>query len=172
MRIKNDFVTNSSSTCFLFAFKGETKKDLYQSIMAHEMTFWLSMAYDGFHSEIPEEENNQILCSATDVINALRSIRKKLKVISIDEKIEEIQKSIKEWGKHENMFVGYIYECFSRLAILLYARERGINKVVEVCFGDNDGPFAGTKIGLLMDYEGRDITLYSDDLIVLTEQRR
>lgn len=174
MRIKNDFVTNSSSTCFLFGFKGKTKKDLYQAIMNHEMEFWLTMDYDGYHSEIPEEEDKRISCNATDVINALRSIRKKIEIVQIQEKLNEIEQNISEWKTYTESPISrhFIYECRSKIAILEYAQELGINSVIEVCFGDNDGPFSGTKIGLLMDYEGRYISVRDDDLVVLTEQRR
>ena len=173
MRVKNDFVTNSSSTCFLFAFKGPTRKDLYKAIRNHEMSFLLGMDYDGYHSLIPEEEDGIISCNASAVIDALKSVRNKTKIITIEEKLDEIRKEIKTWQRYgENRYAYYIYNCFSRIAILMYAKEHGINNVLEVCFGDNDGPFAGTKIGLLMDYEGRNIEVMDTDLVVLTEQRR
>jgi hypothetical protein len=172
MKIKNDFVTNSSSTCFLFAFKGKTRKDLYKKILDHEMTFFLTMDYDGFCSGVDEEEDNGISCKADDVIDALKSKRKQFKVVTIDEKIKEIKKSCITWTKYGPRYSCFVYECKSKLAILNHAKKLGINNVMEVCFGDNDGPFSGTKVGLIMDYEGRYISIYDDDFVVMTEQRR
>lgn len=172
MKIKNDFVTNSSSTCFLFAFKGKTRKDLYNKILEHEMAFFLTMDYDGFRSGVDKEEDNGISCRADDVINSLRSKRKQFKVITIDQKIKQIKKYLISMSKYRRPYTCLVYDCKSKLAILNHAKKLGINNVMEVCFGDNDGPFAGTKVGLIMDYEGRYISIYDDDFVVMTEQRR
>ena len=176
MRIKNDFVTNSSSTNFLFAFSGDTRKDLYKSIIDHDSCFFLCMEYDGFIECIPKEEGRTISCRAEDVIEALKSVRRKTKIITIDEKIKEFEEEVERIKGYDinypNRYACFIYECKSRIAILNYAKELGITSVLEVNFGDNDGPFSGTKIGMIMDYEGRYINILSDSLVVLTDQRR
>ncbi len=176
MKIKSDFVTNSSSTCFLFAWSGKGKKSLYKLMEKYGNYFFLQTKYSDFTNDF-KVVKNEISCNVNDVVAALKSISRKTKIVPIDKKIEEYLENIRTLKSYKNSRLNLyskslIYRTLSRIAVLTYAKESGISNVLEVCFGNNDGPFAGTEIGLIMDYEGRNIELLSNDLVILTEQRR
>ena len=183
MKTRNGFVSNSSSTSFTMCFKGEDISGLYKMIEKY------SNYFDLFNAWIRDDE--MLRCSAQDVIDAIKSVKvihmhdnnedtwDTCQLYTIDEYLSALNESLERMqGRKckENSFSSWIMEHIFKLQDEIVEtkrlKERGINKVFKVHFGDHDGPFAGTDIGLIMDYEGRDIRINKEDFYVTTEQAR
>jgi len=184
MKIRKGFVTNSSSTNFIFGFKGDTIDDLVKAIQNHPDAF--DLIYEGGW-----KEPIYYKCNADDVTKAIVKVFSKepekydfmkLQIRDPSEVIKEEEKSFadnKEWEKeyekdnpsyHFND--DYIEKMYNKKILYLKEiAERGMS-VLEIEFGDNHGHIEGGDLGMAMDYEGRYIEIFSDDLIVVTEQNR
>ena len=173
MKIRNDFITNSSSTNFVFAFKGKHRGDLYRLMKEKYADFFLSM-----EEELISEPTVDLECNVNDIIEAIKSVVHKTQVTSLLEYIHGLHKRkidiirLINKNEHSEYMYRFVYEIESQIAMLNLAAEYGINKVLEVQFGDNHGHIHGTTVSKLMDYEGRNIKILSSDLVVLTEQMR
>ena len=73
-----------------------------------------------------------------------------------------------EWYEYETTAAQIIDAIMSQVG---HVKLDGWNEVA-IYFGDHDGPFAGTDIGMVMDYEGRYIRLDGEDIHYRTEQAR
>jgi len=173
MKIKQDFVTNSSSTSFMFSFKGD-KLDLFKSLLNHKEKFDLNFdSYDGTHASI----------DVWDVIRSMDSVIRTYNdelwihptIQNIDEKIKMLEKDINEFSekeKEDEWYMEYNNDIRRVVKKLKECKEKGLTSYLEIGFGDNHGVISGQGIGSIMDYEGRDIEIDSDDLVLLTEQDR
>ena len=176
MKIRDGFVSNSSSTAFTFIFKGNPKVDLPALILKYRKHF--DLVYD-------EEEG--WVCSPTEVADALEKqlnepyeeYRDHPKVQTVDEVIRETERSIESWkkyreenGNEDGWYNSWIDEETEHKEKLEKAKERGLDIVVLAWFGDHDGPWAYTGLGYAMDYEGRYIDIDEEDFVVFTEQNR
>jgi hypothetical protein len=176
MKIKQDFVTNSSSTSFIFIFKGD-KIDFYKTLINHKKEFNIS---DSDYSRI----------NVWDIIRSIDSV-----IISgesdlwIKVPIEDIEEFIKKYSEHllylengiknkgpKNQFDQWEIEEMKKIEdnieLLNKCKNKGLNSVIEIGFGDNDGHIQGGIVGTVMDYEGRNINIESEDLVLFTEQNR
>jgi hypothetical protein len=185
MKIKQDFVTNSSSTSFTFVFEGD-KFDLYKALLKHKEKFDLVFEdYMNFTHKI----------NVWDVIRAIDSVIRnspeELWILpnarSVDDVITEyksskayFQKLVEErpWSKTSFKLTSMynsleeVERTQTKIDLLNKAKEKGLTKVFVIGFGDNDGEICGGIIGPTMDYEGRNINIDDDDLMILTEQNR
>jgi len=182
MKIKGDFITNSSSTNFFFIFKGNLYKQLLEHSDAFDVTF---ISYD----------NSIFRANVHEIIQAIKDLRKvekwdrksswqydvkveKLSEIEKDikEEIGYIEKEIKEnaqkkigsysWKYH------YLAELKDQLRLVKDARSRKFRRFLRIGFGDNDGDVCAGNLGTAMDYEGRKIKIDDEKLIVFTQQNR
>jgi len=185
MKVRQGFVSNSSSTSFVFIFKGESPENLYDSIRNH---------YDYFDISFYDYENNCHKCNAEDVINSIKSVLvdeigeeyqcDNTSIVSIDDFVDNLErelnfleKDIEEINEDRDSFMinTYMQEIFDyvgKISNIKKAKEKGFNSVLKIDFGDNHGHISGKGIGMAMDYEGRNIYIKKDDLIVFTDQNR
>ena len=187
MKIKNDFVTNSSSTNFFFIFKGpRCVKSVVDAVRNHKTDFNLSYELDA---------DTTWSCTHEDIINDIEKNIKSslgknewnsLKITTIDKEISEVEKYIEDekqtcdsWMKDspddknmKRIYKESIRSLEKKKAKLQDAKERGFENILNMEWGDNHGHVSGGNTGYAMDYEGRTIRINSDDLIVFTEQNR
>ena len=187
MRVKSDFITNSSSTNFFFVFKGpRCVKSVTNAVWNHRKSFSL-------HYEL--NENNSHSCNAQDIVEDIercikQSLGKKewnsVKITTVDKKILQIDKQIEHekeynasWMKdhpEDKTSEKYSKQTVSRLekqkGKFQEAKSKGFENLLEMDWGDNHGAVSGGDTGYAMDYEGRYIRINSDDLIVFSEQNR
>lgn len=158
MKIKHDFVTNSSSTSFIFTFK-DNVKEVYDNIKKHSKEFELT--YNGFNS------------TANDVVAAMKMFEKTKHVRDIDGDIEMLNDELV--GYKDDGFVDWswrIDDIKRELAALELAKINGAKNPFAIEFGDNHGDIRGMGLGETMDYEGRFIRINDKDFQVFTEQNR
>ncbi len=187
MKFKRKAVTNSSSTSFMFAFKGNTINELFDLMRKNEVFFELS-------SNIWNEKEPKS-CDVDDIIEAMTSLFDSgLDYYNI--KIDPIENIIKDRCISEENSKAYMIEDIKRkrdageelndnhywmehiieegetTKKLVMAKDRGLNSVIVIGFGDNDGHISGGNVGNLMDYVGRLIDLSTPEIMVVTEQDR
>jgi len=184
MKIRNGFVSNSSSTSFTFCFKGATIDALYDAIHKYSKHFQLSFdAGWGYEESIHS-------CNAQDVIDAIRGACARhseyewenITVVPIEDQIEELRASISEIRKElkkedekpvmRDIYFRHLSDLESHLNKLKSANKKGLTDVAVIGFGDNHGHISGGDVGYAMDYEGRNISIEKDDFMVFTEQNR
>lgn len=171
MKIRDSFVSNSSSTSFTFIFKGDKIEDLFDLIRKYNQYF------DLYFTSYDEKE---LHCTAEDVIRSIEAIKSDLGLTSIysfhqdiKTRMRDLEKMPKEskdrivkWYDTKNQ--NYIAE----ESIVEEATKKEFKSVLIIDFGDNHGNISGGNVGYCMDYEGRDISINKPDLIVMTEQNR
>ena len=186
MKIRNGFVSNSSSTSFTFIFKGSTVDDLCDVLLKYSTHF--DLVFENY-------DDVEHVCNVNDVITALKSVVKNASekteddydhafIMSLDEKNDELEKelnswrerleeSIKEDDNYDTSWIhNYMMEIYEKQRSIKQAIKRNLNCVIEVGFGDNHGQIEGTGLGTVMDYEGRYIRINQKNLIVYTDQNR
>lgn len=185
MKRKLDFITNSSSTTFMFIFKGDTRIDLFRAMVEHEKDFNL---VDDFFNELLLTSINvwDIISKLDEVIQTPTFDKLWIypHVSSIPLLLREFEEELKSWEKDlanrsndgsdlsEDFYIRNIRKSKDKITTIKNAIERGFNSFVKVDFGDNHGEIQGGKIGTVMDYSGRYININDDSLIVVTEQNR
>ncbi len=173
MKIKTDFVTNSSSTNYMFIFKGNTKEELYTILKKYSDSFNLEHEdYDKTKSNITVKDIIDSIEECIDQI--LPDYVVSVKIKPIDILIEKIRKIKKSYENHDD---NDWYDEIIMRYLKLYdstktAKKIGLNSYLEIEFGDNDGHICGGRIGDTMDYEGRHIRLSNDEIMLLTDGMR
>ena len=186
MKIRNGFVSNSSSTSFTFVFKGDKIDDLSALIWKYRGHF--SLSYDASWNDTNDCVET---CNAQDVVEAIEKCAKDkndkwnaVKIVSIDDSINQFVDSIKEYDQMikdkedkcsmtlRDFYKQYKREAEEVIDKLNMAKKKGLTSVFVIGFGDNHGQISGGGLGTVMDYEGRDIDIDEKDFVVFTEQNR
>ena len=185
MKIRQGFVSNSSSTSFTFVFNGDSVDDLCKVLEDYKNYFELSFEnWDG----------RMCSCNFEDIKNSLKNVvlpqapedkDKYFDVaypIPIQQEIDNLTEEALTEGVLTSDYVHdvYLYDLSSSEAaanlrkslIMVNSAEKGLNRVIKVDFGDNHGHVCGGDVGIAMDYVGRNIEIIEDDLVVITEQNR
>jgi hypothetical protein len=177
MKVKGDFITNSSSTAFFFIFKWNTKEDLFKEIMRRPKRFEqeVDIGWD--------KKPHIIKCDAEFVVNSIDKVygtigdfygdHNIVKIKSIDELIKEFKKSLNYWKKgvkHCPWHKGYITETQNQLKAALEAKKKGLNKYIQMNFGDSEGHVHGGSASILR-YKQDKFQVRRKDLFVVTDER-
>ena len=174
MKIKSDFITNSSSTSFFFIFNGG-KINLYEKLVKYKKYFNLTLG-------------NMATINIWDVIRELDSIIRihddQLWINPTIQKIDVVVKNLQEslnilkadLEKKNLCSIVWVSErvafCEQKLKVLEECKKRNLVSVLKIGFGDNDGEISGGNVGTTMDYEGRHINIEENDFVIFTEQNR
>jgi len=157
MLIKRDFVTNSSSTSYIFVFRGRELNDLY-SVMKDN---WRSF-------EFIDEIYNVNVYEVIKIINE----KDYVKVIDINDKIKEIEKNIitykrliKDERDKSSIYLEYYKDEIEKdeklIELLKYKERKGFKSISTCGFSDHNGNLSECK----MRYER--IKIDNDKLVVL-----
>jgi len=176
MRYKQDFVTNSSSTCFFFLFRGG-KQGFFDALANHAEEFNLS--HDHWDDELVTINVGHIVRELEPLLES-----KEINIIPIEslindfrERIYNYQQYMDESEKEGRYSLNDLYqESIDAMSKMLHktvsAAKSGLTHSLVVGFGDNDGEVSGRGVGTIMDYEGRDLNIDDHDLVIMTEQNR
>ena len=171
MKVRKGFVSNSSSTAFVFLFKGES---IFKMLEKYKTYF--ELYYDCYGGD-------KYTCTAEDVSDSIKKVLSSEhsdydlngRIIDVDSVINDEKKDMAEWSKLEEKnpsYIEYIFESQEKITKLEGAKKRGLDKALVINFGDNHGEVSGGNIGMAMDYEGRSISINKPDFIVYTYQCR
>jgi len=182
VKIKRDFITNSSSTNFYFIFKGD-HIDLYQRLLEHKHEFDLS--YDTFEELVFNITTWDVIREIDKVIRSNDSDLWLLKnVTNIDhiiETFEDDKKMFFDLYKNGSKYSKTLHDIYykekaetiqKRTQLLKEAKKKGLSSYIMISFGDNHGDVKGDAVGTTMDYAGRKISINCPSFVVFTEQDR
>jgi len=180
MKIKHDFVTNSSSTGFIFIFKGDQRANLFKQLVKYEKHFELSNDYGPGK---PITDVWDLITCLDPIISSHRSepyyLPGPTKIQSLLEQYKtellNLEKTYNEEKKEKSMWTKYsldsITQIKQKIEKIEKAIENGLDHCIEISFGDNDGIISGGMMGMTMDYSGRSIKLNEKDFVVLIENQ-
>ena len=173
MKIKSDFITNSSSTAFFFFFKGDKVEDLSNVLRKYGTMFERSYDYNDYSMNVED-----LISSIENLVPSVLPLKDVDKLsqeflgdlyLSIDHCFMEN----KDGDKHDSAKY-YIKDSRHRLKSHEISKDllkKGFTKVLEIEFGDNDGHVAGGNIGCSMDYNHYELETKKEDLVIITESR-
>ena len=185
MKIRNGFISNSSSTSFTMCFKGD-ESNLYDKLSKYGVYFDLIYPYNDLEYSSGHSLNWEV--NVEDVIDSIKSVLEKgevnyqddalchERVIILDiediikkqkEDIQEIEKGLDE--VYEMSFLIQEQDILDKLET---AKKRGLTSGIIIDFGDNHGVICGGRIGNTMDYAGRYTHIDKKDFLVFTRQNR
>jgi hypothetical protein len=143
MKIKNDFITNSSSTNYIFIFKGD-KINLYKALINHKTI-------------IEDKVNDQLWDYSFNIWELIRQLDMCIREDKPGEKkhwMFPCIKTIDQTHKEHEIDV-------------IKLKEKGFNSAFVVGIGDSDGEISGTQFSSAMDQAG--INMDKPDLIIIAE---
>lgn len=183
MKTRNNFITNSSSTNFIFGFRGTDIDELYNAIIKHDCFDLL--AFDLLPDKPDKDfKYSDVSCNSRQIADTIKEVYIKgngndITIINPSYAIKLTEKELKRNIKDEKKLAGegygisdyYENVCRRRLMFLREMERNGMS-MLEIQFGDHGGHISGPGLGAVMDYEGRKVELVSEDLIIFTEQNR
>jgi hypothetical protein len=186
MKLKGDFITNSSSTAFFFIFNGDRKEDLFKLIRKYKHKFDQSVDYGWGNNEDVRS------CNAGYVIDSIDNIittdekydeDKQCKIEPISKLIEDNEEQAEYWEKafekesknskksYEGAAENYKEYAEKHRKIVSELKEiesKGLTSYVGIEFGDNHGHICGGNAAA-MDYNADNMIIKENDFYLLTE---
>ena len=183
MKIREGFVSNSSSTSFTFCFKGGTLDRLFELMRKYKSHFNLSYhCYgndEGYNIHVEDVISSIEQLGVTNGIWGFRIITM---VDLLDQQTRHLADCIRynQEDKDRNKDISwrdhYYEEEITKVKINIQETKKLIKKsfdtAIIIGFGDNSGDVSGGAVGYTMDYEGRMIRINEPDFVVTTEQNR
>lgn len=165
MKIRQGFVSNSSSTSFTFLFKTNDLNEAMRTLRKYKNRFDLAEPEGLYDANISARINGH------DVIDCIEENVDNL--YSIDELISERKEEFEAFKDDYHGIGSQIKRELSHIiANLEDVKENGFIYLFTINFGDNEGDISGGEIGNIMDYKGRDVKISECDLVMFTEQDR
>ena len=172
MKIKADFITNSSSSAFYFIFKGGELDNLLKAIMSTGEHFKVS----GVH--FPYE--TAYTCDASDVVEEIEHLLttefpsyrscydEPTTIQPIDDLIADFTKDIEDVKRlNESYMDAYAQAIKHQRTQVEQAKANGFTHFVCAYFGDNEGDVTG-NVGQVLDSNHCELKLTSDNLVIVT----
>lgn len=151
MKIKRDFITNSSSSSYVFIFNGD-KIDLYKLLFKYKDILeerindsaWVDNNFDMW----------DLIRELDKVIRDDKASETKSWLFPSIENIEEKLHNLKEYESNER-------------DIFMDAIAKGFTSVLMLNFGDNEGEISGTDLSSAVDHAR--INIDESDFIIISE---
>jgi len=186
MKIKQDFVTNSSSTSFIFIFKGNHRTHLFEKMVNYGDQFKVYNEYESGSKYVDVWEIIQCIdpiisshiqdpwhlpgpLKLSELFETYDKTLKEYKTNLIEE-LKEEKEDPKRWVSSKYT-KEHIEDIEDKISIIKKAIEDGLDHYVEISFGDNDGMIQGGRVGTNMDYSGRNININEKDFVVIVESQ-
>jgi len=182
MKLKIDFITNSSSTAFFFIFKGKSKKNLFEMIKKYSKIFNLEENFGSREKpDFYKSDHNFVI---TEIDKALKKKSKNVwescKIELVDNLIESLiielecddkflKEEIKTGSDLKSFYEEDIKSKESMLITTKTAKRNGLTHYLKIEFGDNHGHITGTKESTVIDYLKPKII--KKDFVLLNEGR-
>lgn len=180
MKVKDDFITNSSSTAYFFIFKGN-KEELIQVIKKYPYRFDLEES-DNWSGTVERVDASFITESIEKVYGTLGQFYGDNKCIikPIDVLIKEFEGDVEYWKNQircseekgeigRGYYKRYLNENAKQLEEIKEAKERGLDKFLQINFGTSEGHVYGGPACLLHGLNR--FRIKRKDLYVVTDVR-
>lgn len=166
-KIRQGFVSNSSSSSFIFNFKTNDKEQCKQIINKYKEYFNLYNLE--FNEELLPEEVLPLIFDHLDSLD-MDYLNDLLQITSENKQryLEELNKS----DEFDDMYHDFFIEESFKEDLINDLMKDGFKYYFTMDFGDNHGDVQGGKIGKIMDHLGRYIFITKKDVIMYTEQNR